>query len=116
MKADHRLRKDAQIRQVLDKGQPLRGRDFLLRILPSREIIPQPAGTGPFFAVVISRKKEKRATARNRMKRRLREIFRKWCGELPDGSACVAVVRSCGRSSFQEIEKDFLDTIGKKTK
>lgn len=112
--ASHRLRKDRQIRFVLEKGRLFRGQHLLLRALPSREIKPPPEGLGPFLAVVISRKKEKKAVARNRMKRQLREIFRLNQVEIPSGTAYVLIARNVGKKiSYAELRQDFLNLTEK---
>lgn len=112
VKADLRLRKDRQIRFVLEHGKVFRGQHFLLRIFEAGKIIPAPEGKGPFLAVVISRKREKKAAARNRTKRRLREIFRKNAEFISPGTACVVVAKQIDkRTDFHELENDFLKLI-----
>ena len=107
-----RLRKDRQIRFVLDKGRLFRGQHVLLRALPSDEIKPLLDGKGPFLAVVISRKKEKKAVARNRMKRQLREVFRQNQAEIPDATAYVLIARHVDKKiSYRELKQDFLNLI-----
>ncbi len=111
---DFRLRKDRQIRFVLEKGFLFRGQHILLRALSSKKIHPPLEGSGPFLAVVISRKKEKKAVHRNKMKRRLREIFRKRRDQIPGGMAFVAVAREVNRdATYEAIEKDFISLISK---
>ncbi len=109
---DLRLRKDEQIRCVLDRGVLLRGKHLLARLLASQKVTPPLAGSGPFLAVVISRKKSKRAVARNRMRRQIREAFRKKHLELPGQTACVIVARHVDKKiSYQELEQDLLELI-----
>lgn len=112
--ADLRLRKDRQIRFVLENGKFFRGQHVLLRALPAHEIKPQLSGQGSFLAVVISRKKEKKAVARNKMKRRLREIFRLRQAEIQKATAFVLVARQVDKNaSYNELEQDFLKLIEK---
>lgn len=109
---DLRLRKDEQIRSVLEHGVLLRGKHLLARLLSSQKVTPPLAGSGPFLAVVISRKKSKRAVARNRMRRQIREAFRKKQMEIPGQTACVIVARHVDKKiSYQELEQDLLDLI-----
>lgn len=106
------LRKDRQIRFVLENGFFLRGKHIALRFLPSHRISPPINGSGPFLAVVISRRKEKRAVCRNRMKRQLREIFRRRQNEIPSHTAFVAIARQVDKKTqYQELEDDFLKLI-----
>lgn len=111
--AKFRLQKDRQIRFVLENGKFFRGQHILLRSLPADKIFPPREGTGPFLAVVISRKKEKKAVLRNRMKRQLREIFRLHAGEIPSAMAYVAIARHGGKTLYRELENDFLNLICK---
>ncbi len=109
-----RLRKDRQIRFVLEKGRLFRGQHVLLRALPSLEIKPALDGQGPFLAVVISRKKEKKAIARNRMKRQLREVFRLNQAEIPGETAYVLIARHVDKKvSYSDLKQDFLNLIEK---
>ena len=107
-----RLRKDRQIRFVLEKGQLFRGAHVLLRALQISKISPPYEGRGPLLAVVISKKKEKKAVVRNRMKRQLREIFRIKQAEASSECAYVLVARKVDKkTSYQELEKDFLELL-----
>jgi len=107
-----RLRKDEQIRCVLDQGLLFRGKHLLARLIPSEKVSPPLNEKGPFLAVVISRKKSKRAVARNRMRRQLREAFRKNHSGLPEQTACVLVARHVDKKvSYQELEQDLLEII-----
>ncbi len=107
-----RLRKDRQIRIVLEKGRLFRGKHVLLRMLPVSEIKPTIEEEGPFLAVVISRKKAKKAVSRNRMRRQLREIFRLRQSEIPHATACVLIARHVDKKiSYSELEQDFLNLI-----
>ncbi len=107
-----RLRKDRQIRIVLEKGRLFRGNHVLLRTLPAGEINPPVEGKGPFLAIVISRKKEKKAVARNRMKRQLKEIFRLKQAEIPGETAYVLIARHVDKKiSYDDLEQDFSNLI-----
>lgn len=112
-----RLKKNRQIRFVLEKGQLLRGRHVLLRALQISKIFPPHEGQGPLLAVVISKKKEKKAVARNRMKRQLREIFRLRQAEISSETAYVLVARNVDKKiSYQDLEKDFLELLQQSNK
>ena len=109
-----RLKKDRQIRFVLEQGQLFRGRHVLLRALQISKIFPPHEGQGPLLAVVISKKKEKKAVIRNRMKRQLREIFRLKQAEISSENAYVLVARKVDKkTSYHDLEKDFLELLQK---
>lgn len=112
--ASNRLRKDSQIKRVLEKGILLRGQNVLVRQLPSEQVYPPLEGKGPFLAIVISRKKEKNAVRRNRMKRQIREIFRKEKQRFLTKTAYVVIARQVlKKTTYREIEKDFFENIFK---
>lgn len=111
---DLRLRKDRQIRFVLEHGTFFRGQHVLLRVIPADQVQPPLEGQGPFLAVVISRKKEKKAVARNRMKRQLREIFRLRKSEIKAATAYVLIARQVDKkTTYAELEQDFLKLVEK---
>lgn len=68
------------------------------------------AGALPRFGLIVSKKVDKRATRRNRIKRRIREIIRTvllphHAEHLREYRAIVIIARSgCLSASFQEME------------
>jgi len=75
---------------------------FALRV--NRRNVEEP----PRFAVIASRKVGN-AVARNRGKRRLRELFMQHQATLPAGADLVAVLRkSAPDAAFGELERRFL--------
>jgi len=108
------LRQDGQIRFVLENGLLFRAERILARVSPSDKIFPPTEGRGPFLAVVISRKKAKRAVVRNRMKRQLREAFRKKVDGLPEKTAWVLIARRAEKKTlYRDLEQDLSEIIKK---
>lgn len=99
-----RLRRRAEFLHVYGHGDRLYSRSFVLYVLP-RESGPSRLG------LTVSRKVG-RAVARNRTKRRLREIFRARAGEL--GRACDVVInarRVAADSTLQQLDREFRSSI-----
>jgi ribonuclease P protein component len=65
----NRLRKTREIQRVFKKGRSIKSVNFSLRYAPSR--LPNNR-----IAIVVGTKVEKRATRRNALKRRMREVIR----------------------------------------
>ncbi len=64
-----RLRRTAEISRLRDVGDKLYSKHFLIVVAPSSQAQSR-------LAIAVTTKIEKRATVRNRIKRRIREIFR----------------------------------------
>ncbi len=65
----------------------------------------------PRLGISVSRKKVRRATARNRIKRLIREAFRLGKAELPSGVDLVVLPRG-GEQTFAEVQHS-LKTLGR---
>lgn len=62
------------------------------------------------LGVTVSRRVSRRAVDRNRIKRRLREIFRRERGVLPDGVDVVVVARPAALgASYETLRAAFLE-------
>ncbi len=62
------------------------------------------------LGVTVSRRVSRRAVDRNRIKRRLREIFRRERGVLPDGVDVVLVARPAALdASYETLRSAFLE-------
>ncbi len=78
----NRLRKSNEIQRVFKFGKSIRSVNFSIRYAPNR--------LGAIrFAVVVGTKVDKRATRRNALKRRLREVIRLELQTLPKGFDAV---------------------------
>ena len=69
LKNINRLRKANEIQKVFKFGRSIRSANFSIRYNPNR-------GSANRFAIVVGTKVDKRATRRNAIKRRVREVIR----------------------------------------
>ncbi|RMG31759.1 MAG: ribonuclease P protein component [Gammaproteobacteria bacterium] len=81
----HRLRTPAEFRRVFARGQRSSDRELTVLALPNGRPYPR-------LGMAVSRKVSKKAVVRNRLRRRIREVFRLHRGELP-GLDLVVVAR-----------------------
>ena len=72
----NRLRKEKEIQKVFKFGKSVRSANFSVRYVPNRL-------NNNRFAVVVGTKVDKRATRRNALKRRMREVVRVSLQSLP---------------------------------
>lgn len=101
-----RLRKRAEFTRVQSGGRRVSGRFVTLLILAND-------CTAPRLGLIASRKLGP-AVARNRAKRRLRDLFRRHRGALGDGAALDIVAiprREICDAPFADVEADFLTTL-----
>ena len=101
-----RLRKRAEFTRVQTGGRRVSGRFVTLLILAND-------CTAPRLGLIASRKLGP-AVARNRAKRRLRELFRRHRGALGEGAAVDIVAiprRELTGAPFADVEADFLSTL-----
>ncbi|MCI5066287.1 ribonuclease P protein component [bacterium] len=100
-----RIPKRREITGLQQRGKKIFSKGFLVcyRIEP---------GSESRMAVTVSKKVHKRAVVRNRIKRRVREIFRRLRRELPPGTAMVIIARgSAVECSFAECEAQILRSL-----
>jgi ribonuclease P protein component len=105
-KAGDRLRKRAEFSRVQQQGRRVAGRFVTLLILAND-------GTVPRLGLIASRKLGP-AVARNRAKRRLRELFRRHRDALgPEASLDIVAIprRELSAAPFPDVEADFLNTL-----
>ena len=105
-KAGDRVRRRAEFVRVQQQGRRVSGRFVTLLILAND-------GTAPRLGLIASRKLGT-AVARNRAKRRLRDLFRRHRGALGDGAALDIVAiprRELIAARFADVEADFLSTL-----
>ncbi len=102
---DERLRKRAKFLEVYRLGEKVRGRYFFLYFL--RNNLPYSR-----LGITVTRKLGK-TVKRNRIKRRLREIYRKNKKlVLPPCDLVINVTHSAVGASYRDLERDFLGTVG----
>ena len=105
----NRLKKKKEIERVFREGKGCR-EDFLFLKLIKNNL------KASRFAFVVSQKVAKKATLRNKIKRRLRTIFRIRLPEIKTGFDGVVVVQKGGENkSFQTLSQ-VADKLLKKTK
>jgi ribonuclease P protein component len=103
-----RLRKSWEYLAVKKKGIRFKDKSFWLQIVFNQDSMDLPK-----LGVIASRRYGG-AIARNRAKRRLREVFRKNISDFPLGSRIVILPRpDLFTFSFQEIEKKILFALAK---
>lgn len=88
----------ADFTRIFAEGQRQHGRYFRLHWRRSE----QPARLG----LAVSRKVDKRAVERNRIKRTARESFRQLCAILPDGDAVLVARPEAARVSSADLRED----------
>jgi ribonuclease P protein component len=97
-----RLTQSAEFAQVKKNGRVYRGRSVLLSILRAN-------GATGFRAGFITSRALGPAVARNRVRRRLREIVRKHQREIVDGTWIVTIARAHAvGATYQELEGEWL--------
>ena len=104
--ARDRVRRRADFVRVQQQGRRVSGRFVTLLILANN-------GTAPRLGLIASRKLGP-AVARNRAKRRLRDLFRRHRGLLGSGAALDIVAiprRELIAAPFADVEADFLSTL-----
>jgi ribonuclease P protein component len=97
-----RLTQPADFAQVKKNGRVYRGRSVLLSILRANDATR-------FRAGFITSRALGPAVARNRVRRRLREIVRKHQREIVDGTWIVTIARAHAvGATYQELEVEWL--------
>jgi len=95
-----RLRKTIDFQRVFSQGQSFKDGFFVFHVLkrPPESAPPGPQaglppGPGNRIGFVVSKRVSKKAVIRNRVRRRLREIYRQDKGKLKEGRDLVLVAR-----------------------
>lgn len=105
---EHRLTDDYDFRRVKRLGKSYHCPLFKL------SIASQKVSAAPRFGFVISKKIDKRATVRNRIKRLLRQAVRERLEKIPNGFDIVFVVRpNIVGKSYEEINIEFNKVLSK---
>ncbi len=96
---DSRLQNEKDIERVYKKGKSFKEDFLILKVVKSNLAKSR-------FVFIISRKVSKKAVARNKIKRRLREIIKKQTKRIAPGFDILVIARSeIVEKSFLEIEK-----------
>jgi ribonuclease P protein component len=105
LKRANRLAKSKDIASAFARGRTFFNPFFNVRFLPT------PAEKR--FTVVVSTKVYKRAVARNRLKRLVREYIRKNLEKFRSGSFVIAAKPKISKLPENEIVKQFLDAAAR---
>lgn len=107
LQADHRLRKDLDIKKVVSKGRYSYSAELTLKYLPNNTNVSR-------FAIVVSTKVDKRAVQRNRLKRRLREILRLNLQQIKPGWDILVITKQKALSlDYGQLQEALLSLIKK---
>ncbi len=96
-KAD-RLRRRAEFLRVQAQGNRIHSRHFGVTLAP-------PAGPGPRLGLVVTRRFGK-AVRRNRMKRLLREFFRRHKGRLPSRDLVIMAKKGAEALNYDQVAEE----------
>ncbi|MFH0834255.1 MAG: ribonuclease P protein component [Patescibacteria group bacterium] len=106
--AEFRLRKKSEVDQVFRQGKVVAIPAIALRFLPNTFDYSR-------VAVLVGKKLAKKAVARNRIRRRLREIVRLNFTRIPVGLDLLIIARETKlrEIDFTELTAKFLELIAK---
>jgi len=114
LKKVNRINKKAEIDKFFGlsfakgKGRNFSGDFIIVKILTNKENIL------PKFAFIVSNKVDKRATARNKIKRRLRFIVSKYLKMIESDKSFILVAKNSAKNAdFKSLENDFLKIAAK---
>jgi ribonuclease P protein component len=100
-----RVKRRGEILSVQNNGRKLFSRHFLVSLLAAR-------GTSSRLAVTVTKKVDKRSSARNRLRRRIREIFRLTRFKLSSLFDIVIIARNGAcELEYAEIRRELLGTL-----
>lgn len=98
--AAHRLRGDAQFRQLFRNARVVHGQLLLLRVVATENQYPR-------VAFVVANKIAKKAIVRNKLKRRMREIVRKLLPHIiPYRDILLTAKKDAPTATFQALEAE----------
>ena len=96
MERQYRLQKNSAFQYVYRRGHSVACRDLVML---------HANGRGLKVGFSVSRKVGN-AVVRNRTKRRLRECFRPWLGDVKPGLYVIIARPSAAKATFQSLQKD----------
>ncbi len=96
MEKCYRLQKNRAFQYVYRKGHSVACRDLVMLIAPGRELK---------VGFSVSRKVGK-AVIRNKVKRRLRECFRPYLGDVKTGLYVIVARPAAAEATFEALQKD----------
>jgi ribonuclease P protein component len=98
---EQRLRRRAEFLRCYREGRRRGGRLATLFFVPNSQ-------PGPRLGITVSRKVGKKAVVRQRLKRRVREIYRRWDhrSQLPAVDLVVNLKPDAAKTGFRELESE----------
>ena len=96
MERRYRLKKNRAFQYVYRRGHSVACRNLVMLLAPSRELK---------IGFSVS-KKTGNAVTRNRIKRRLRECFRPWIGDVKTGLYVIVARPSAAEAAFEDLRRD----------
>jgi ribonuclease P protein component len=98
---ERRVKKRKDFLRIQDRGNKVRSRHLLL------SVAPRAAGGNSRLGITVTKKIDKLAVVRNRLKRRLRELFRKNRHQVAEGFDLVAIaLTGAPELSYAELESE----------
>ena len=96
MERRYRLKKNRAFQYVYRRGHSVACRNLVMLLAPSRELK---------IGFSVS-KKTGNAVTRNRIKRRLRECFRPYLGDVKTGLYVIVARTSAAEAAFDDLKRD----------
>ena len=96
MERRYRLKKNRAFQYVYRRGHSVACRNLVMLLAPGRELK---------IGFSVS-KKTGNAVTRNRIKRRLRECFRPYIGDVKPGLYVIVARSSAAEAAFEDLKKD----------
>ena len=114
LRPDQRIRKQEIFKHLTEKGTFVRGELFYVWADKQNVAGQASARARPILGIIVSRRTDARATRRNALKRRIREIFRKHQYALKENTIfLVKAKESRKEASFETMEKDLVMLLTK---
>ena len=102
MPRQYRLTDKSIIGMCASRGKRLYTKYLIIKILPSSK---------KQFAIVISKKHDKRASVRNKVKRQIRLILRENISTIQNGSYLLIVKNDNHWTNYSDIKNDLLSCL-----
>ena len=96
-----RIKKNTEFTKVFTRGKKIFSPTLIILYLPAKSIS---------LGVCVS-KKHGKSVQRNRIKRLLREVFRKYCANIGGSYAFILLPKQAENHSFAAFEKSFVGAV-----